>query len=197
MTIERTSFPSPVSVVTVNTAKSHLRVEHTDDDLLIEGYIDAAYHLVEKFTGVFLQETKVSIYFDELMEYTNLHVGPNALVDKVLGADDQQTHGLSYIKEDGDREFLNPPAYQFDGVSYPARLRVEDLPTVKDTLNAWRVDMKAGYNNTDRPEALVSAMLLIIGHLYENRQDVGQFKTHEIPMSSRYLMNPYRLQSFS
>jgi len=60
MTIERTSFPSPVSVVTVNTAKSHQRVEHTDDDLLIEGYIDAAYHLVEKFTGVFLQETQVS-----------------------------------------------------------------------------------------------------------------------------------------
>ena len=197
MTIEQKSFPDPLSVVTVDTAKSHLRVEHTDDDLLIQGYIEAAYLLVEKFTGAFLQETAVSIYFDELMEYTNLHVGPNAVVDKVLGDGDQQTHGVSYVNSGGQRQYLANGDFQFDGVSYPARLRVEDLPTVKDTLNAWRVDMKAGYNNTDRPEALVSAMLLIIGHLYENRQDVGQFKTHEIPMSSRYLMNPYRLQSFS
>jgi len=37
-------------------------------------------------------------------------------------------------------------------------------------------------------------MLLIIGHLYENREDVISGKTiTEIPMGSRFLLDPYRL----
>ena len=54
----------------------------------------------------------------------------------------------------------------------------------------------SGFDTDERPQALEVAMLLIIGHLYENRQDVGRFKHHEIPMASKYLMEPYRLKSF-
>ena len=68
----------------------------------------------------------------------------------------------------------------------------------KGSLNAVKVFTQSGYTgSSDRPDALIAAMLLIIGHLYENRQDVGQHRTYETPLASRYLMDPYRLKSFA
>ena len=89
--------------------------------------------------------------------------------------------------------------FEFEGKSYPARLRMLNEPSdIKDTINAVKIFVQSGHTNqTDRPDALVAAMLLIIGHLYENRQDVGQHKTHATPLASRYLMEPYRLKSFA
>lgn len=192
MTIEQTTFPTPTDVVSLTTAKNHLRVEHTDDDTLITAYIGAAYQMVEQYTGAFLQNTEVSFYFDHIHEFTNVHAGPNTVIDKSAG------NGVSYMDNTGSRQYLSTTDYQFDGTSYPSRLRVLQIPAdVGDDINAWRVDVETGYGSADRPEPLIAAMLLIIGHLYENRQDVATFRTHEMPMSSRYLMNPYRLKSFS
>ena len=73
---------------------------------------------------------------------------------------------------------------------------VNEPTDIKDTLNAVRIDVTAGYTNTNRPDALIAAMLLIIGHLYENRQDVSHSRTYELPLASKYLMEPYRLKSF-
>jgi hypothetical protein len=67
---------------------------------------------------------------------------------------------------------------------------------IKDELNAVTIQSQSGYETANRPQALISAMLLIIGHLYENRQDVTRFKQYEIPMASQFLMEPYRLKSF-
>jgi len=197
MTIEQTSFPAPTDVVSLTTAKDHLRVDHDLDDTLITAYVGAAYDMVEKYTGAFLQTTDLEFHFDHIHEFTNIHAGPNAIIDRIIDHG-TQTKGVSYIDNNGDRQFLSSDDHQFDGVSYPSRLRVLEIPTdVADQVNAFRVDVKTGYTNTDRPDPLVSAMLLIIGHLYENRQDVGGFRTYETPMSSIFLMNPYRLKSFS
>lgn len=192
MTQQQETFPSPTDVVSLATAKAHLRVEHTTDDTLIETYIGVAYDHVQAYTNTHLAETEVSHYFDHLHEYTNIHVGPRVSINKDSGK------GVSYVNADGVKTFIDSADYEFDGTSYPARLRVTNLPTdVKDTVNAWRVDTKSGYNDPSRPDALVSAMLLVIGHLYENRQDVTPFRVYETPLASRYLMNPHRLVSFS
>ena len=40
------------------------------------------------------------------------------------------------------------------------------------------------------------AGLMIVGHLYEMRQDVGYSRVFEVPMNSKYLVEKYRKQSF-
>jgi len=193
MNQQQETFPSPLDVVSLATAKAHLRVEHTTDDALVTTYIGVAYNAVEAYTNTHLAETNVSDFFDHLHEYTNIHVGPRVSINTTRATD-----GVSYIDDNGVRQYLAATDYEFDGSSYPARLRILNEPTdVKDTLNAWRVDTTSGYNNTTRPDALVSAMLLIVGHLYENRQDVTPFRVYETPLASRYLMNPHRLASFT
>jgi hypothetical protein len=39
-------------MVTLQEAKSHLRVDHTDEDVLIQAYLNAAHKAVEDYTGV-------------------------------------------------------------------------------------------------------------------------------------------------
>jgi len=186
------TFPTPTDVVSLATAKNHLRVEHSTDDALVTTLIGVAFDHVTAYTNAHLAETKVSHSFDTLGEYTNIHVGPRATISADEG------NGVSYMNAQGVRTYLNAADYEFDGGSYPARLRLLNEPTdVKETLNAWRIDTKSGYTDPTRPDALVAAMLLVVGHLYENRQDVTPFRVFETPMASRYLMNPHRLKSFT
>ncbi|MDA9755379.1 head-tail connector protein [Flavobacteriales bacterium] len=198
--IQQTSFPSVTNLISLADAKAHLRVEHDDDDTLINTYMEAARDMVERYTGVTLDSTtKFAMYVDHLHahhlhEWTNIHLGPHVRLD----VDRAQTMGVTYLHTDGRRVVLDASDYQFDGVSYPARLRIIDMPTdVDDTINAWRIDMEAGHTQSTLPSALIAAMLLIIGHLYENRQDVSTMRTYELPVASRHLMNPFRLKSFT
>ena len=192
MNLQRTSHATPTNVVSVATAKNHLRVDVSDDDTLIETLIGVAYDVVERYTGTFLQEETATVYCDHFTEYMVLPGGVNVRINTTTG------DGVGYYDEDGAFKTLASSAYEFDGISIPARLRITDIPDfVDDRLNAVEIDIKAGWNDSGtykRPAALVQAMLLIVGHLYENRQDVTGFKTHELPMASRYLMDKHRIQ---
>lgn len=191
MRFVRNTFPDALNVVSLDTAKSHLRVEHTTDDTLITTLISVAQDLVEAYTGTFLQPTTGYFFFDLFHDIFLLHAGPSLAINTAVD-------GLTYINDDGVRTTVSSDDYQLDGEGYPARLRMMDtLYDVDDAFNAVRIDVTAGYNDDNRPDALIAAMLLIIGHLYENRQDVSQFQTFETPLASRYLMNPYRLKSFT
>lgn len=190
MKFDQSTFPDALNVVSLATAKNHLRVDHTDDDTLITSLISVAQDVVQKYTGTFLQRTDGVIRHDHFHDWMDLHVG----VDVGLTS---ETNGVAYMGTHDREVKVSASDYQLDGEHYPARLRMTSIPTdVKDELNAVRIYLTCGYSADNRPPALVSAMLLIIGHLYENRQDVTRFKQYEIPMSSQYLMNPYRLKSF-
>jgi uncharacterized phiE125 gp8 family phage protein len=61
-------------------------------------------------------------------------------------------------------------------------------------MGALIVNFVCGYTNAAAvPQAIKQAMLLIIGHLYENRSDVlTGTQINEMPLASRYLLEPYR-----
>ncbi len=188
MKFDKTTFPTATDVVSLSDAKDHLRVSVSEDDAMITSLITVAQDIVEKYTGTFLQRTEGTFYFDKFIDFMDLHVGPELTIAAT---------GVKYINDDGVETTVSTSDYQVDGKGFPARLRITDTPSdVKDELNAVRVSVTAGYESTDRPQPLISAMLLIIGHLYENRQDVTRFNHFELPMASKYLMEPYRLKSF-
>ena len=75
MKFEQTTFPLATNVVSLAQAKAHLRVEHSDDETLIETLIGVAQNVVEGYTGRFLQQVEGAFYFDDFHEFMNLHVG--------------------------------------------------------------------------------------------------------------------------
>jgi hypothetical protein len=64
-----------------------------------------------------------------------------------------------------------------------------------EVLNQYRLTFKTQTQTV--PEYVYQAALMIIGHYYENRQDVGKERIFEVPMNSRYLLDRYRKQAFT
>lgn len=62
--------------------------------------------------------------------------------------------------------------------------------TQDETPNAVRVTFEAGYDAV--PTAVKHAALLMIGHLYEHREDASEMNINEMPFASKALLAPYR-----
>ena len=60
-------------------------------------------------------------------------------------------------------------------------------PTTEDSAEAVRVRYVTGY--TAAPQAVKAAILLLVGHLFENRQAVSELSAEEIPMGARALLD--------
>ena len=61
-------------------------------------------------------------------------------------------------------------------------------------MNALQINFTCGYGSaSDVPAAIKQAMLLMIGHLFANRQDVVTgTQVNEVPQNSIDLLYPYR-----
>ena len=64
MTVEITGTPDLNSIITVAQLKEHLRVDHTDEDTLIEAYRDAAIAWIEDYCNTRLGDVTAVGYID-------------------------------------------------------------------------------------------------------------------------------------
>lgn len=188
--------------VSIEVARLHLRLDeelegspagHPDDEL-IGILIAAAREQAESYTGLSVVNREHVLTIDRFKgSYIELEVWPVTAITEV-----------KYFDSDGVEQVWASDKYRLDNASRPARLYPGDegWPTTKMRENAVKVTFDAGFtvgspNTLPMPKVLLQAMLLIIGHLYENRQDVihtnrtgGQL---ELPMGSIFLMTPHRI----
>lgn len=184
--------------VSIEVARLHLRLDedlegspvgHPDDDL-IEILISAAREQAESYTGLSLVNREHQLSIDEFKgSYIDLEVWPVSAITEV-----------TYFDNDGVEQTWASDQYRLDNASRPARLYPGDegWPQAKIRENAVTVTFNAGFtvgspNTFPMPRVLLQAMLLIIGHLYENRQDVVYGGEKELPMGSIFLMTPHRI----
>lgn len=148
-------------------AKKHLRIDDdiTDDDSYVERMINAVWKFIENRTGIVLLDTKLALYLDTWPDSALIYLKkkPITAISKVeYYATDTAT---AYTE-------LATTEYQTDVISAPARVYLEDAPTLGDKLNAVKVTFNVGYANSAAiPENIIKAMEILMGHLYENRQE--------------------------
>ncbi len=99
------------------------------------------------------------------------------------------------ITSDGTTDTtIDSTTYQVDIYEIPGAVVFDPVPTIsQNLLYPMQINYKAGLADaTEIPAPVKSAALLIIGHLYENRQDVivGRIAT-QMPKASEYLLMPY------
>lgn len=109
---------------------------------------------------------------------------------------------VRYYNADGVLTTLSPSAYYVD--DYGARIMLVDgtsWPTTQTRPNAVLVRYQAGYslagdspNPYPLPFSLKAAMLLVLGGLYENREDEAEKAVYEMPLGAKSLMMPYRIR---
>ena len=173
--------------VTLQQAKDHLRVDGTDNDSTVDALITVAREHVEKFTNRVLITQTWDLVLDAFPKQICLPMPPA-----------QSVTTIKYIDTAGVQQTLAITEYKVDVASNPARI-VEAYgktwPLTRDEINAVEVRFITGYgaNAEDVPGPIISAMLLVIGHLYENREATSSGPAlNELPLGARDLLMSYR-----
>lgn len=204
MTKPRTASPLRVKVITqpaesdepitIDDCRSHLEAQYyydndidIQDDHMILSWMIAAREYCEAFTGLIIARRTVEVALDDFpTEAIELPFAP--LVSLIY----------IYAGDDSDSE-VSPLLYDVDDYSVPPRIvPVTDWPTVTAATNLIKIRCVAGYGSDSDsiplPFQLRAAILLILGHLYENREDSTEKAMETIPNGAEALMRPLRIR---
>jgi uncharacterized phiE125 gp8 family phage protein len=185
MALELYTGPT-VEPLTLTEAKEHLRVDHIDDDTLIESLIKAARRSAEVFQGRSYLSQTWKLYLDTFPceRYIYLPFPPL-----------QSVSSVTYIDGNGDVQTLATSRYQVDAKSQPGRIVLAPgyswPATESDRVNAVIITFVAGYGATSAsvPENIRHAVRLILGDMYTQRENtiVGS-SVNQIPQSAKILL---------
>jgi uncharacterized phiE125 gp8 family phage protein len=175
--------PPVAEPLTLDEVKGHLRVEHSDEDALITALIQATREAVENYTNRQLMPATYELICDEL-EHITLPKAPFLELVSI-----QYTNSADVLTT-----LPSDHVTVLDGAD-PAVILFIKPTDYKKTLNGVKITFTAGY--TSVPESLKAAMKLLIGHLYENREEsIIGVQANQLPKASEYLMGPYRVFQF-
>lgn len=178
--------------ITLEEARLHLRVDtegspaESVDDPLITGWISAAREHCEKYTGLILAER---LYEGRENLIGSLYIPTSPVID---------IQEITYLDDDGVLQTVDPSVYELDA-SDP------QLPVVKlqrnqqwPSSNEGRIVFGAGYIAPGSspaylamPFAIKAAILLMLGHLYENREATTAENLIELPLGVKALLRPH------
>jgi len=181
MTVEITGTPTLDSVITVADLKAHLRVDHSDEDTLITSLRGAAISWIEDYCNTRLGDVTAVGYIDHFYN-ARFPIGPVNSISSV-----------TYKDAAGDTQTLATTKYWYDIKTKSARITFDNVPDLyDDTFHAVQINMNIGYAEADVPEPILHAIRLLVGHLYENRQQVSRTNVYELPLGIHSLVSPYR-----
>jgi uncharacterized phiE125 gp8 family phage protein len=173
------SVGEPVSLA---VAKAHLRKTDESEDALIISYISAARQWVENYTGHILVRRPMTQTFSEFWTYLELHYRPIVSITNI-----------AYTDADSVAQTILPADLLVTAEGYPYRIRPLDAwPTIL-TYSPVTVSFTAGYSEGAEPQALIQAMLLMIGHFHTTRASVTEEAMQEVPLAARSLCDQYRV----
>lgn len=179
-----------VEPLSTSEAKTHLRVDTTDDDTYIGSLITLARVAVERrISRSLITQTRALTlsHWPECPWYIRLPMGPVQSI----------TH-IKYYDDDDVLQTLSASAYQTDFVSEMPRVALapgQSWPEIDiEKLNPITITYVAGYGvaGANVPQILRHAMLLLIGHLYETREAVSLDNMPRIvPLAFENLLSQY------
>lgn len=185
--------------VTLVEAKLHLRVDIDEDDDLIEALISAAREWTENYCRRSWVQRTLELRLDCFEDEIRLPRGPVSSV----------TH-VKYTDQDGNLATVDSARYQVDLYSIPPRIvpvlgAAWPVPKV-GAINAVVVTYVAGFapgaaSPTDYtenvPKSVRAAMLLVIGHLYQNREQTTGDALQTLPFNVKHLLAAYEIRDFT
>jgi uncharacterized phiE125 gp8 family phage protein len=186
--------------VSVAEAKAHCRVDSTDDDGLIAGYVLAARQHVEQVTGRALITQTYDLTVDNDWPWIlDLETNRHRRLVEFPKAPLQSVTSVSYVDSAGVTQTLASNQYVVDAGTYVGRMWPAYgvvWPTVRCQPKTVTIRFVAGYgvSPSSIPEPLRQAILLLVGHWYENREavNVGNIVT-EFPQAVASLLAPFRV----
>lgn len=180
-------------VVSLAEAKTHLRVYHEDEDSYIEALVAAATGMIDGVDGWLGRALAEQVWQYSLDRFpcrddfghagrVYIPLAPLLSVDEVeFTASDGSESSVVGFREFGVGS--TQPGYIVPAVgdSWPSTIREPESVRIKFT---------AGYDEI--PTGIKHAVLLMVGHWFENREDLSDGKLVEMPLASKALLMPHR-----
>jgi uncharacterized phiE125 gp8 family phage protein len=183
----RTAAPGETPV-TLAEARDHLNMTSTSKDALISIYIEAATAHLDGWSGI-LGRCMVT-------QTWRLDLDCFPACDIRLPFPDVQSVTVAYTDEAGATQTLASSNYHLVQDERGSALMLADgaaWPGTDVIPNAVRVTMVCGYGAAAAvPAALKAAVLLHVGHLFANREAVGDGGLAALPLAHDALIAPYR-----
>lgn len=199
MKVNRISDPMPL--ISLEQAKLHLRVDHTDEDEMIAVYLDAAMAYVDGPGGLLGRQLMPAEYRMVLSDFSRvlcLPFPPTIAVTRI-----------SYLDTSGVETVLDPSVYRVTGLND----RQEGARVVLGAAQTWPtvyseegwpdrvfVEFSAGYENPSSPAdhpvpgSIRQAVLMLMADFYETRPgSVVGTTAAEMPHGVLALLAPHRL----
>jgi uncharacterized phiE125 gp8 family phage protein len=165
--------------------KLHLRVDHTTDDDLIDALIKSAREWCEMFEGKSYMTQTITAYLDNFSNTILLPHPPLLSVSTV-----------KYYDTGGTLQTLASSYYTVDTTAVPGRIYLaygQSWPATRDIPNAVEIIYTAGYHatqttTTEVPARVKAAIKLIVGHLYEHREEATEESIVSVPFAVKNLL---------
>ena len=182
--------------ITLAEARKHLRIEpfgiplaHPDDGQ-IEMFISAARTWCEQYTGRALASQTIEMALDAFpSDDIELPLTPVTSISFV-----------KYVNTAGNEITLSNDYYGLDDYSDPNWLLLLNnyqWPATSEGANSVKIRMVVGNTSVTIPHPIKAAILLLLGSLYENRQEDLQSSSratfNSLPLGVYNLLQPYRL----
>lgn len=167
-------------MVTLEEAYTHLRVASGSEDAYLTSLIEAATAFIEGPTGagVAVLPAQWQLSLDGLPRCIDIDLCPVQTIDSIT------VDGVEVPEE----------SYDYDVDSIPARIVGSYAPRAYIGPGKVKVLFTAGFATI--PADLKAAALLIIGHLYENREGAiaggTSMEVKEVPLGIRSIIDRYR-----
>lgn len=176
--------------VTLEEMKEHLKIDFSDEDVLLESLIDAATLQCEKIQNRVYINRNYKILFSEINEY--FHFPKPPLVEII---------SVKLILIDGTNLTVDSSDYLYDPGTYQSQFYFCEIDNyisyeLKE-MNGFEIEFTAGYGleSTDIPEDIKMAIKLLVAHWYQNRETASKLTLKDIPFGVRAILSSERVMN--
>lgn len=174
--------------ITLDEARDHLRIDTTDELPVLDQLIVAAREYTESVLGRSILTQTITAYYQSW---------PRRLFLLQRAAPLQSVTSIKYLDTEGVQQTLSTDIYDVFTAPEPGEVRLgyrESWPTHRYETDAIEIAYVSGWTAPGLvPASLRQALLLLIGHWHENREDTTPLTIQQVPRAFDALVSSHRV----